>query len=164
MKCPSYKNFPPWKFPDIFDEGGRVYFISRPIIYLLDVFTVVPIEAFRKMLTNSFPNLKEHLWTIPQQLDKFLKKFLTSCFIDQSDCSKIEFDWSMKQEVRNFLRNLSNCWGIVQRCSFKLGNIGTTVIHRFFPHLHSTFAKFLSRIFPFQTPYSDRFFGRVSGR
>jgi hypothetical protein len=46
-------------------------------------------------------------------------------------------DWSMKQEVRNFLRNLSNCWGIVQRCSFKLGNelvnifrnasIGTTV-------------------------------------
>ena len=24
-------------------------------------FTVVPIEAFRKMLTNSFPNLKEHL-------------------------------------------------------------------------------------------------------
>jgi hypothetical protein len=44
----------------------------------------------------------------------------------------------MKQEVRNFSRNLSNCWGIVQRCSFKLGNelvnifrnasIGTTVI------------------------------------
>jgi hypothetical protein len=44
----------------------------------------------------------------------------------------------MKQEVRNFLRNLSNCWGIVQRCSFKLGNelvnifrnasIGTTVV------------------------------------
>jgi hypothetical protein len=43
----------------------------------------------------------------------------------------------MKQEVRNFLRNLSNCGGIVQRCSFKLGNelvnifrnasIGTTV-------------------------------------
>jgi hypothetical protein len=92
------------------------------------------------MLTNSFPNLKEHLWTIPQQLYKFLKKFLTSCFIDQSDCSKkyIKFDWSMKQEVRNFLRNLSNCWGIVQRCSFKLRNelvnifqnasIGTTVI------------------------------------
>jgi hypothetical protein len=23
--------------------------------------TVVPIEAFRKMLTNSFPNLNEHL-------------------------------------------------------------------------------------------------------
>jgi hypothetical protein len=47
--------------------------------------TVVPIEAFRKMLTSSFPNLKEHLWTIPQQSDKFLKKFLTSCFIDQSN-------------------------------------------------------------------------------
>jgi hypothetical protein len=28
----------------------------------------------------------------------------------------------MKQEVRNFLRNLSNCWGIVQRNSSKLGN------------------------------------------
>ena len=53
--------------------------------------TVVPIEALRKMLTNSFPNLKEHLWTIPQQFDKFLKKFLTSCFIDQSDCSKIKY-------------------------------------------------------------------------
>jgi hypothetical protein len=53
--------------------------------------TVVPIEAFRKMLTNSFPNLKEHLWTIPQKFDKFLKKFLTSCFIDQSDCSKIKY-------------------------------------------------------------------------
>ena len=49
------------------------------------IVTVVPIEAFRKMLTNSFPNLKEHLWTIPQQFDKFLKKFLTSCFIDQSN-------------------------------------------------------------------------------
>ena len=45
----------------------------------------------------------------------------------------------MKQEVRNFLRNLSNCSGIVQRNSSKLGNelvnifrkasIGTTVIH-----------------------------------
>jgi hypothetical protein len=44
----------------------------------------------------------------------------------------------MLQEVRNFLRNLSNCWGIVQRNSSKLGNelvnifrnasIGTTVI------------------------------------
>jgi hypothetical protein len=90
------------------------------------VFTVVPIEAFRKMLTNSFPNFKEHLWTGPQQFDKFLKKFVTSCFIDQSDCSKIKYKiWS-------------NCWGIVQRCSFKLGNelvnifrnasIGTTVI------------------------------------
>jgi hypothetical protein len=47
-------------------------------------------------------------------------------------------DWSMKQEVRDFLRNLSNCWGIVQRNSSKLENelinifrnasIGTTVI------------------------------------
>jgi hypothetical protein len=51
--------------------------------------TVVPIEAFRKMLTSSFPNFEEFLWTIPRQFDKFLKKFLTSCFIDQSDCSKI---------------------------------------------------------------------------
>jgi hypothetical protein len=40
---------------------------------ILRHFTVVPIEAFRKMLTNSFPNLKEHLWTIPQQFEKFLK-------------------------------------------------------------------------------------------
>jgi hypothetical protein len=62
-----------------------------PIKIWLNSFTVVPIEAFRKMLTNSFPNLKEHLWTIPQQFDKFLKKFLTSCFIDQSDCSKIKY-------------------------------------------------------------------------
>jgi hypothetical protein len=67
--------------------------------------------------------------------------FLTSCFIDQSDFIFYfifgQSDWSMKQEVMNFLRNLSNCSGIVQRCSFKLGNelgnifrnasIGTTV-------------------------------------
>jgi hypothetical protein len=58
--------------------------------YVLKCITVVPMEVFRKMLTNSFPNLKEHLWTIPQQFDKFLKKFLTSCFIDQSGCSKIK--------------------------------------------------------------------------
>ena len=45
----------------------------------------------------------------------------------------------MKQEIRNFLTNLSNCCGIVQRNSSKLGNelinifrnasIGTTVKH-----------------------------------
>jgi hypothetical protein len=28
--------------------------------------TVVPIEAFRKMLISSFPNFEEFLWTIPQ--------------------------------------------------------------------------------------------------
>jgi hypothetical protein len=32
--------------------------------YCIEI-TVVPIEAFRKMLTNSFPKLKEHFWTIP---------------------------------------------------------------------------------------------------
>ena len=38
------------------------------------------------------PNIEEFLWTILQQFDKFLKKFLvTSCFIDQSDCSKIKY-------------------------------------------------------------------------
>ena len=58
--------------------------------FIFKIITVVPIEAFRKMLTNSFPNLKEHR-KIHQQFDKFLKKFLTSCFIDQSDCSKIKY-------------------------------------------------------------------------
>jgi hypothetical protein len=31
------------------------------LLMLFCTITVVPIEAFRKMLTNSFPNLKEHL-------------------------------------------------------------------------------------------------------
>jgi hypothetical protein len=30
--------------------------------------TVVPVEAFRKMLTNSFPNLKEHLNLVPRAM------------------------------------------------------------------------------------------------
>jgi hypothetical protein len=56
------------------------------LVNMCHVFTVVPIEAFRKMLTSSFPvQFEEFLWTIPQQFDKFLKKFLTSCFIDQSN-------------------------------------------------------------------------------
>jgi hypothetical protein len=91
----------PWEIHVEIDRRGEV---------MITVITVVPIEAFRKMLTNSFPNLKEHLWTIPQQFDQILY-----FIFEQSD-------WSMKQEVTNFLRNLSNCWGIVQRCSFKLGN------------------------------------------
>ena len=35
--------------------------IERRGEVMITVITVVPIEAFRKMLTNSFPNLKEHL-------------------------------------------------------------------------------------------------------
>jgi hypothetical protein len=50
---------------------------QKSIFYIL--------QSFWKMLTNSFLNLKEHLWTIAQQFEKFLKKFLTSCFIDQSN-------------------------------------------------------------------------------
>jgi hypothetical protein len=84
-------------------------------------FTVVPIEVFRKMLISSFPNFEKFLWTIPQQFDKFLKKFLTSCFIDQSDCSKIKFDWSMKQEVRNFLTNIK----LLRNCSEELLEVRT---------------------------------------
>jgi hypothetical protein len=45
-----------------------------------------------------------HLCTIPQQFDKFLKKFLTSCFIDQSDCSKIGTFYGTYQIVEEFFR------------------------------------------------------------
>jgi hypothetical protein len=59
-------------------RGNDGNFLPYSVIFI--TITVVPIEAFRKMLTSSFPNFKEFLWTIPQQFDKFLKKLLTSCF------------------------------------------------------------------------------------
>jgi hypothetical protein len=99
--------------------------------------TVVPIEAFRKMLTNSFPNLKEHLWTIPQQFDKFLKKFLTSYFIDQSDCSKIIYkiwlvnetgSWELFKELIKLLRNCSEVFLQVRKW------IGQHFSERFYWH------------------------------
>ena len=40
------------------DSGGDVNIIDEKTFSHI---TVVPIEVFRKMLTNSFPNLKEHL-------------------------------------------------------------------------------------------------------
>jgi hypothetical protein len=57
----------------------------------------------------------------------------------------------MKREVRNFLRNLSNCWGIVQRNSSKLGN---ELINIFRNASIGTTVKFLSRIqtFALSTP------------
>jgi hypothetical protein len=42
--------------------------------------------------------------SVPKNVDQ-----LISYFIDQSDFIFEQSDWSMKQEVRNFLRNLSNC-------------------------------------------------------
>ena len=80
------------------------------------------------------------------------------CFISEQP------DWSMKQEGRNFLRNLSNCWGIVQRNSSKLGNelinifrnasIGTTVNTMLFPQ---TFLRNPSklRMYLMQNSYCD---------
>ena len=65
--------------------------------------TVVPIEAFRKMLTNSFPNLKNEGTPLnnslkSSQLPVSLTNQILYFIFEQSD-------WSMKQEVRNFLRN-----------------------------------------------------------
>ena len=56
-------------------------------------------QACRKLLTQSCSNA-------------VFNRFVT----------KIKFHWSMKQEVRNFLKKFSKFQGIVQRCSFKLGN------------------------------------------
>jgi hypothetical protein len=88
-------------------------------------------------------NVKASFHSGKLSVDRNGKENFSLCYSRANRSSQILYfifeqsDWSMKQEVRNFLRNLSNCWGIVQRNSSKLGNelinifrnasIGTTV-------------------------------------
>jgi hypothetical protein len=70
----------------------RARFQDQKVCVIIErVYLVIQLASVAGSSIIQFGDIGVYYRKIRQQFDKFLKKFLISCFIDQSDCSKIKY-------------------------------------------------------------------------